>query len=317
MGGGYSWLSEQYGLTCDTVDTFNLVLPNGTITAVNNSTNPDLFFALKGGLNRFGVVSSIVFKTVPQSDLVYAGIRIYTDLAVPALLDAVNTFQNGTADPKAQVILTINGGLIPTALLLMFYDGPEYPAAFDAFNNTGPLIDLVKTQTFSDFVSSVDSETQAGYRGAFHTMMTTTLTPGFLAAVHNESLFYGGLTALGGTALILSYDIEPFRGYGQHATESAFPHANSPLPLNLYYSWLADSDDSFWRGIMQTSIDHLTEVAKAEGIYDDCQANYPNYALSTYSGAQLYGTNVARLKTIQATYDPDGVMQQFAGGFSF
>lgn len=51
---GYSWLTSQYGLTIDTVQAFELVLPNGTVSNVTESSDPDLFFALKvrGLLNR-------------------------------------------------------------------------------------------------------------------------------------------------------------------------------------------------------------------------------------------------------------------------
>lgn len=68
---------------------------------------------------------------------------------------------------------------------------------------------------------------------------------------------------------------------------------------------------------MQQSIDYLTEVAKQEGIYSADMYAYPNYALSTYGGSQLYGPkNAARLRSIQGRYDPNGVML-LAGGFSF
>jgi len=135
-------------------------------------------------------------------------------------------------------------------------------------------------------------------------------------AVHNESNYYGALSLLH-AGLLLSYDIEPFQKYGKYATDSAYPHANSPLPLNLFYSWKLAAEDSYWRGVMQQSVNHLTEVAKAEGIYSEDMYVYPNYALDTYTGAQLYGpTNAARLRAIQARYDPNGVMQ-LAGGFTF
>ena len=49
------------GLGCDTVQSYTLVLPNGTVSEVDSS-QPDLFFALKGGLNRFGIVTEIRFK---------------------------------------------------------------------------------------------------------------------------------------------------------------------------------------------------------------------------------------------------------------
>lgn len=34
------------------------------------------------------------------------------------------------------------------------------------------------------------------------------------------------------SAIILSYDLEPFGEYGKYATDSAFPHADSSLPVS-------------------------------------------------------------------------------------
>ena len=45
---GYSWLTNQHGLTIDTIEAYELVLPNGTVTTITSS-NSDLFFALKVG----------------------------------------------------------------------------------------------------------------------------------------------------------------------------------------------------------------------------------------------------------------------------
>ena len=50
---GYSYKTSQYGLSIDTIVGFNLVLPNGTVAYVSQSTYPDLFFGLKGGFNNF------------------------------------------------------------------------------------------------------------------------------------------------------------------------------------------------------------------------------------------------------------------------
>ena len=50
---GYSYKTNQYGLAIDTIVGFNLVLPNGTVTYVTQSTYPDLFWGLKGGFNNF------------------------------------------------------------------------------------------------------------------------------------------------------------------------------------------------------------------------------------------------------------------------
>ena len=47
LGGGYSWKSNQFGLTIDTIISFELALPSGDQLLVTNSSNPDLFFGLK------------------------------------------------------------------------------------------------------------------------------------------------------------------------------------------------------------------------------------------------------------------------------
>jgi hypothetical protein len=47
---GYSWKSNKYGLTLDTVTEFHLVSPNGTEIVVTEA-DEDLWFALKVCLN--------------------------------------------------------------------------------------------------------------------------------------------------------------------------------------------------------------------------------------------------------------------------
>ena len=46
MEKGYSWKTNQYGLTIDNIESFELVLPNGTIETVT-SKNEDLWFGLR------------------------------------------------------------------------------------------------------------------------------------------------------------------------------------------------------------------------------------------------------------------------------
>ena len=50
---------------------------NGTIATID-ATQPDLFFALKGGLNRFGIVTSAVYRTHVQPPEVY--VRLHDPL---------------------------------------------------------------------------------------------------------------------------------------------------------------------------------------------------------------------------------------------
>lgn len=49
------------------------MLPNGTITNANPSTNPDLYFALRGGGSSFGIVTRFDFEALPLNPTVWGG----------------------------------------------------------------------------------------------------------------------------------------------------------------------------------------------------------------------------------------------------
>ncbi|KAM3427061.1 hypothetical protein NHJ13734_009138 [Beauveria thailandica] len=313
LGGGYSWLTNQFGLACDTVLEYHLILPNGTAVVVDSSV-PDLFFALKGGLNRFGVVTSIVFRAFPQPGTIYGGLQLFPASSAPALVDAIQRFYSDNTDPKSSAILSLYGGASDQHVLLLFHDGPGRPPSFDHFSNITAAFSNVRNQSYASFTGSVPF-ISSDKRGAFQSLSTSAFTPRFLAAVANETLHYGQLAKT--RAANVTYHIEPFMDYGKHATDAAFPHHHSPLPLNVFFSWDSELDDAFWKAAMQQSVNHLVQVAAAEEIYNSGLVTYPNYAMDNYAGEQIYGLkNTARLREIQFKYDPNGIMF-LAGGFSF
>ncbi|KAK3313645.1 hypothetical protein B0H66DRAFT_629614 [Apodospora peruviana] len=319
LGGGYSWKTNQFGLTCDTVKSFNLVLPNGTFTKVSATQNPDLFFALKGGMNRFGVVTSVELYTHEQSPQVYGGIAIYPGSSVNALINATSRFFYENTDPRAAVITTLEAGVAgTTALALFFYDGPEKPASFKLFDGITPILNSARKQTFSDFVAGIPAPLSQlrNPRGTFITLSTSELTQRFVEAVKAETDAISEVMALH-SGTVASYDIEPFTPYGQYATDSAYPHESSPLPLNLYFAWVLESEDEWWHNKMRESIATLRQVAIEEGIYTDSThfPSYPNYAITGTPAEELYGPrNAARLRVIRDRVDPDRIME-LAGGF--
>jgi hypothetical protein len=64
LGGGLSFLSANYGLVCDTVVNYEIVLANASIANVNASSNSDLFWALKGvvGISSVGPPPNVRLK---------------------------------------------------------------------------------------------------------------------------------------------------------------------------------------------------------------------------------------------------------------
>tara|TARA_R110002003_G_scaffold1122_3_gene22460 strand:- start:84 stop:1352 length:1269 start_codon:yes stop_codon:yes gene_type:complete len=74
LGGGISYFSPQVGWTCDTVVNFELVLPSGHLVNANHTSHPDLYRALKGGTNNFGIVTRFDFSTIPIGEILAGNI---------------------------------------------------------------------------------------------------------------------------------------------------------------------------------------------------------------------------------------------------
>ncbi|KAG5650440.1 hypothetical protein H0H81_012279 [Sphagnurus paluster] len=165
LGGGYSWLSNQYGLTVDTVQAFEFVKPDGAIVTVTEASDPDLFFGLKGGMNNFGIVTRFTLRTFPQGK-VWGGLITYTSPRIPAVSQATAAFSAFVTDPKASIITTYNFVLgQPGMSLLLFYDGPT-PATgiFDEFLAIPSFTKDISTRDFISLVQSSPTSITSGER---------------------------------------------------------------------------------------------------------------------------------------------------------
>ncbi|ROW05742.1 hypothetical protein VMCG_05184 [Cytospora schulzeri] len=316
LGGGFSWKTNQYGLTCDTVLSYNVVLPNGTITTASSDTNPDLYFALKGGMNRFAIVTSAVYKTHEQPSKIYGGSRFYTVDKTDALLNATAIFSETNTDPKAQLIMTLEGvpalAIIP--VVIFFYDGPDPGNSFSMFDDILADVNGALVQSFSSFVAGQATELLSFIRGTAHTLSVSAMTAPLLDAIKTEVESLAAKQLLHGGSLV-TFDVDPFLQYGQYATDSAYPHSDSPLPISLFTTWNLASDDDYWYDATKTAIQNIKDVAVEEGLFKDSFTAYPNYAIAGTTAEELYGTaNAARLKTIKNSIDPTRVME-LAGGF--
>jgi FAD/FMN-containing dehydrogenase len=59
LGGGTGWLSRSYGLASNNVRAFEIVTAWGERRRVDASTEPELFWALRGGGGRFAIVTEL------------------------------------------------------------------------------------------------------------------------------------------------------------------------------------------------------------------------------------------------------------------
>ncbi len=87
LGGGLGPLGRKYGYSADLVRRVRLVTAAGEPLEVTAETEPELFWAIRGGGGNFGVVTELEIGLVPVRTL-YGGGLFFPGEAAPALLAA-------------------------------------------------------------------------------------------------------------------------------------------------------------------------------------------------------------------------------------
>jgi FAD/FMN-containing dehydrogenase len=73
LGGGYSWMIRKFGLAANSVLAVELVTADGELVRADKDNEPDLFWALRGGVGaNFGAVTAVELAVYPVAEI-YAG----------------------------------------------------------------------------------------------------------------------------------------------------------------------------------------------------------------------------------------------------
>ena len=63
--GGFGYDSRLWGLTLDTIVGLDVVLANGSLTHTTQAAYPDIYYALRGAADSFGIVTTFYLQTQP------------------------------------------------------------------------------------------------------------------------------------------------------------------------------------------------------------------------------------------------------------
>ncbi|EEA21271.1 FAD binding oxidoreductase, putative [Talaromyces marneffei ATCC 18224] len=125
LGGGIGWLTGKYGLIIDNLVEAQVVLADGSITTASESENPDLFWAIRGAGQDFGVTTRFTFRAHPQQNDVFAGIIYLDPDKLSQLVDYVNDLDSKLEEDQGLFFGFTNTHDQTTIVVILFYNGPQ------------------------------------------------------------------------------------------------------------------------------------------------------------------------------------------------
>ncbi|KAJ4374644.1 hypothetical protein N0V86_007517 [Didymella sp. IMI 355093] len=281
LGRGISYHTNKYGLACDNVAPYEVVTASGRIVTTSPRSYPDLYWALRGGGNNFGIVTLFNYETLTQGPM-WGGSRRYNASEIPKLIDAfVDTTKAAEEDGEAAHALSIStyaGARIASTLL-------EYTSPINTANPPAIL------RNYLSIPPTRDTE---------HLFAAAADFPSKLVSVSIQAFSVPTLRAMqknGGNALGLKPEDGPL------------------FHVLLYSAWNSSSDDAAMMTAAKSFIDTTRAMGKERGLNSDYI--YMPYASGYQEVVTSYGAeNQRKLKTVATRYDPQGVFQKLQpGGF--
>ncbi len=320
QGGGVGVLTREHGLTCDAVTAMEVVLADGRVVTADKDTEPDLYWALRGGGGgHLGVVTSFTTDTFQAPTITRAYLAWPLSAAqdvVPAWLAAMPK-----ADRKLWSTLKLLGGATHTSGPVMFVSATwtGSPSAMDAALQ--PLLGSVPAPTTDSRNTQSMVDTMLSFAGCSSIPVAQCHTgPGgslqreaFAATSHIitgqdadvdamldrvEAAQGSGLTEAG-----LSLDSLGGAVDDLGATDTAFGHRGAVASVQYtatYAGGPAATAASYVRGFRRAMT-----PSWGTGAY----VNYADARMSDYM-ANYFADNADRLAQLKEAYDPHGLFTQ-------
>ena len=301
--------------------TPQLVTATGAILQVNQKSYPDLYFALRGGGNNFGLVTRFDLDTYPQG-LMWGGSLLYNITQSAAILKAFVDFgTNAPSDPNAALIVAYayaQGQFFVAADLEYALPKPN-PPIFSEFLAAPYLSNTLAVQSLSNITLEFNASNPSGLR---ETYWAAAYKLDLNLATYIANVCMSEIKPVENAAGIIPACVLQVITTDQlsHMTKNGgnalgISVADGPLILlNLAFMWENESDDHAILIACQNIVNKSVAKAKALGL--DNRYLYMNYASQFQSVVPSYGAaNHAKLVSIAKKYDPDGVFQTLQPGY--
>ncbi|KAL4812885.1 hypothetical protein BDW67DRAFT_193202 [Aspergillus spinulosporus] len=326
-GGGNSFHAARVGLACLSIKGYEIVLADGEIARVDQDSHPNLFRALKGGSNNFGIVTMFDMEAFPTEGTIWGGIAIYDISMKDQYIAAGTAFTDSIPDdPYASWVgmFAYNSTTDQTAIFTsLAYTRPvqSWPEAFSQFYAIPNITHTLRSATMLDL--AVENSFPYGYRNVLQTGTYLNRAEIIQKAVSilNNQVEKAKLQARGKDYALFAV-VQPWVPLFWAHSEA---RGGDVLGLERFeanmlnvvwdYSWEDSADDELLYELAQSAREQLDEYAQSIGAYNEYI--YLNYAGRTQDPLRGYGLeNLEFLRHVSEELDPDGVFQRLVrGGF--
>lgn len=340
LGGGLSFMTAEHGWAANSVLSYEVVLADGSIVTASETSNPDLFRALKGGGNNFGIVTSFTVQAHRQDHDVWGGM-----LVIPSgpsndekILQAIHDFTHN-GDPKAAIVPTkelVLLNLVEIWVFLVYYNGPDPGDAFEPFTSLFPSVNTCKRQSMAKLVKANNSIV---LKGLAYIISTETLplpkpseTPDGPTSMDllrqvNDIFEAKMRSVILVPDLIASLGLQPYsKSYAQKSLDSGgdliamdadvdriLIVVNTSFALHAHYEVVANAIKAFYDEVRQLVLDLMADGFVDEDTYLPLFAN-DGFFEQDYWG-RLKPESRALAQSVAADVDPDGFFRERTGGW--
>ena len=303
LTGGIGHLVGAYGLTLDSLVSAQVVTASGEVVRVSGESEPELFWALRGGGGNFGVVTEFEFA-LHEVSLMTGGVMIHALQDAPAALRAFRDMRADLPDALTmmpQLSSTDDYTDSPRGLLtsVAFLGTPaEADAALAPFRAAAaPVFDSVGVAYYSQ-LQALFPYMPFGLRNYWTGRFVEDIPDDLIdfliqhfADVHNDAYSVVLFETIHGAASRVSHAETAFAFRGARFNVS---------PMAVWADPALDEDQVAWA---HAARDRLQPLSKG---------GYLNYA--TDDGAETvegaFGAQTfARLRAVKRTWDPDNLFR--------
>ncbi|KAH8662483.1 hypothetical protein BX600DRAFT_551239 [Xylariales sp. PMI_506] len=329
LGGGNTFFSAKRGFACDNVVEYEVVLGSGAIITVTGERDghEDLFRALKGASNNFGIVTKFKMGAIPCAR-VWGGMTFFPKQVIPSAVEALTDFTANVVNDDSSNLVCIFTYMpefkdIVVATLYNNVDGIENPPAYDKWLAIPQIMNTVKITSISEM--AFEYNIPKDYYVVW-----------FTASFRNDTRIVTKAVELHDQ---LVEDLRTIAPDGDFVTQCLF----QPLPKIISEQSVAaggnvmgverqQDDGLLWLAVamMKTAEQEALAYPKVKAWVDTVEDfaattvergvqpwRHLNYADRSQDALACYGReNVEKIREVAAKYDPDEVFQKLCpGGF--